>query len=268
MSLFMRTLVTLFLLTLLLTIASCKKSDVAGNQNAAGGNSGGEKDATSATPPFATKEPERYQAVRVIKGEGGALDASKDAEGERTRIARDGDRRREDYESAAGEKISYLQLPEGMYVLLPAKKLYAELKTETGSLSGERAASVPPDFSPDKLLNETRPESLYENLGTENLNGRATTKYRVVVRGRTGAGNEVTTESLVWVDESLGMPVKTETTSTGGQASGARLTTELLDIKETVDAGLLELPTDYRKVEAAEIFREMNRAATQPKGQP
>lgn len=264
----MRTLITLFLLTLLLTSASCKKSDVAGNQNAADAKAGAANEATAATPPFATKEPERYQAVRVIRGEGGASDLSKDAAGERTRIARDGERRREDYEPAAGEKFSYLQLPEGIYVLLPAKKLYAELKTETGGLGGERAASVPPDFSPDKLLNETRPESLYEKIGTENLNGRVTTKYRVLVRGKTGAGREVSTESLVWVDESLGMPVKTETTSTGGQASGARITMELLDIKETVDAGLLELPADYRKVEARELYREINGVASQPQGQP
>lgn len=265
----MKTLVTLFLLTLLLTTASCKKSDVAGNQNAANGNAGGTNHATSSTPPFATKEPERYQAVRIIKG-GGDVDvaATNEATGERTLIARDGDRRREDYESSAGEKISYLQRPEGTYVLLPARKLYAELKPERGGLSNERGSSVPPDFSPDKLLNETRPESRYEKLGAENLNGRATVKYRVIVRGKTGAGGEVTTESFVWVDESLGMPVKTETTSTGGQASGARMTMELRDIKDTVDASVFELPLDYRKVEAAELFTELKGTASTGKDKP
>jgi hypothetical protein len=209
---------------------------------------------TSLTPPFATKEPERYQAVRIITSSGGEGEAATDgAQSGQTFIARDGDRRREDYESSAGEKISYLQLPEGSYVLLPAKKLYAELKPDTG---GDGAASVPPDFSPDKLLNETRPESHYEKLGAETLNGRATTKYRVTVRGKTGAGREVTTESLVWVDESLGMPVKSETTSTGGSSTGARITMELRDIKETIDAGLFELPSDYRKVEARELFAQ------------
>jgi len=203
------------------------------------------------TPPFATKEPERYQAVRIITSSDGAGESATDS---RTFIARDGDRRREDYESSAGEKISYLQRPEGIYVLLPAKKLYAELKPETGGAEGDKAASVPPDFSPNKLLNETRPESHYEKLGAETLNGRSTMKYRVTVRGKTGAGREVTTESLVWVDESLGMPVKSETTSTGGVSTGARITMELRDIKETIDAGLFELPPDYRKVEARELF--------------
>lgn len=250
----MRTLATLFLLTLLLTTASCKRSDGTGTQNVSDGSASGTPGGTSLTPPFATKEPERYQAVRIITSSGGAGEAA--ATDGQTFIARDGDRRREDYESPAGEKISYLQLSEGSYVLLPAKKLYAELKPESGGAGGEGAASVPPDFSPDKLLNETRPESHYEKLGAETLNGRATMKYRVTVRGKTGAGREVTTESLVWVDESLGMPVKSETTSTGGSSTGARITMELRDIKETIDAGLFELPSDYRKVEARELFAQ------------
>jgi hypothetical protein len=263
----MRTLVTLFLLTLLLTNASCKKSGGAGNQNAADGAANGARSGTSATPPFATKEPERYQATRIIRSSGGAETATNDAPDSQTFIARDGDRRREDYEAVTGEKISYLQLPEGMYVLLPAKKLYAELKAEASGARDERASSVPPDFSPDKLLNETRPEALYEKLGAEDLNGRATSKYRVIVRGKTGAaGAVVTTESFVWVDESLGMPIKTETTSTGGQSSGARVTMELRDIKETVDANVFDLPADYRKVEARGLFNGMNSPISPGKG--
>lgn len=254
----MRTPVVLFLLTLTLLAASCKKPDVTGNQAGTNGNANGATEATSLTPPFSTKEPERYQATRVITSSVDGEAAANGAQGSQTFIARDGDRRREDYESSAGEKISYLQLPNGSYVMLPAKKLYAELKPLTNGESNERAVSVPPDFSPDKLLNETRPESRYEKLGAETVNGRATVKYRVTVLGKTGAGRAVTTESLVWVDEALGMPVKSETTSTGGAASGARITMEMRDVKETVDAQLFQLPPDYRKVEAREIFAQAN----------
>jgi hypothetical protein len=251
----MRTLVTLFLLTLLLTNASCKRSDVAGNQNATGSNVSGTIGGTSSTPPFATREPERYQAVRVITSSGVAEATRSGTESSQTLIARDGERRREEYEMA-GEKFARLELPDGVYVLRPAKKLYAELKPEASATGVERAASVAPDFSPDKLLNETRPESHYEKLGAETINGRATVKYRVTVRGQTGAAQAVTTESLVWVDESLGMPVKSETTSTRGDATATRISMELRDIKETVDAHLFELPSDYRKVEVRELFAQ------------
>jgi hypothetical protein len=261
----MKTTVPLLLLTLLLTTASCKKSEVTRSENAANNNASGGASGTSSTPPFATKEPERYQAVRVITtSEGTESNAQGTLEpGSRTFIARDGERRREDYEAEAGEKISYLQLPEGNYVLLPSKKLYAELKPGGNAGETDRAASVPPDFSPDKLLNEMRPESRYENLGPEALNGRSTVKYRVTVMGKTGASREVATESLVWVDELLGMPVKTETTSRGGAAANtiARVVMELRDIKETIDTGMFDLPSDYRRVEMKELLMQANRTA-------
>ncbi len=238
----MRTLALLLLLTLVLAAASCKRSGVSddSNQNSAGAPAA--SGAASSVPPFATKEPERYQATRVVTsgGDAGGVES-------RTLIARDGDRRREEYAEGAGARVAYLQLPEGSYVLLPAKKLYAELKTEAGADDGAHAARVPQDFSPEKLLNEARPETLYEKLGEENLNGRATVKYRVTVRGQ--KNGPAASESLVWVDESFGMPVKTETSS-----AGSKVTTELRDIKETIDAGLLELPPDYKRVAPAELF--------------
>ena len=245
-----RALVYLLLLTLWLITASCKRSDVAGNQNgAANGNTAVGEEVTS--PPFATKEPERYQAVRVMThsqtGEGDAVS--------QTFIARDGDRRREDYESATGLKISSLQLPGGTYILIPSKKIYAELRQESGREDMERNESVPADFSPDKLLNEARPEARYENLGTETVGGRATRKYRVTVRGKTGTAKEVTTETIVWVDEQLGMPIKSETISSGA-ATGSKVLMELRDVKETVDATVFDLPQDYKKVEYKEILAQ------------
>lgn len=243
--------VYLLLLTLWLGTASCKRSDVAGNQNGgANGNVPAGEEATR--PPFATKEPERYQATRVITGGSGSGEAA--AVNSQTFIARDGDKRREDYESPAGLKLSLLQLPGANYVLIPAKKIYAEL-TQEGA--GGRDESVPPDFSPDKLLNEARTEARYENLGAETINGRATRKYRVTVRGKTGAAKEVTTETLIWVDEQLGMPVKSETISSGGGASAAsKVVMELRDIKEIVDEGLFDLPQDYKRVEYKEILAQ------------
>jgi outer membrane lipoprotein-sorting protein len=237
----------LLLLTLWLGTASCKSSDVAGNQNgASAGNIAVGEETTS--PPFATREPERYQATRVITG---SVDGEADAVNSQTFIARDGDKRREDYESPAGLKLSLLQLAGANYVLLPAKKIYAEL-TADASATGE---SVPPDFSPDKLLNEARTEARYENLGAETVGGRSTRKYRVTVTGKTGAAKDVKTETLIWVDDSLGMPVKSETRAVG-VAAGSTVVMELRDIKETVDAGVFDLPQDYKRVEYREILAQ------------
>ena len=239
------------LLTLSLATASCKRSGETGNEN--GGtntNTAAAANATSATPPFETKEPERYQALRVETAADGMETSSR-----QTFIARDGARRREDYETANG-KVSYLERPDGAYVLLPEKKLYSELKPEAGDAISGRPVNVPPDFSPEKLLGAARPETRYEKLGAEDVNGRTAMKYRVTLMGRTGAGLEIKTESFIWIDETLGMPVKSETTST----DGAKATMELREIKETVDASLFDLPADYKKVEARELETQMPRA--------
>jgi hypothetical protein len=253
------------MLTFLLATASCKRSEITGNQNSAGANAGGAVEETLTTPPFATKEPERYQALRVITSSTGAEannQGAADSSISQSFIARDGESRREDYETPTGTKVSFLQLSNASYVLLPEKKMYAEWKPLAGGEGEGGGANVPPDFSPDKLLNEVRPEAHYEKLGVEIVAGRATQKYRVTLSGKTGAAKEMATESLVWVDETLGMPIKSEMTSTGG----AHVTTELRDIKEAVDASLFELPLDYRKVEEREIFAEVKSANTGAKG--
>lgn len=249
----MKKFALLFLLTLLGATASCKRSEVASNQNSVEANANGATEETLTTPPFATKEPERYQATRIETISEGAQSVS-----HQNFIVRDGERRRVDEVSPGGVKISRLELPSGIYLLADEKKIYAEVKLN----SDERPPSIPSDFSPDKLLNEARPEAHYEKLGTETVNGRVTMKYRVTLRGKTGAEKEVKTESLIWIDESLGMPIKSEMTSTrntpSGITSGAHVTMELRDISETVDPGLLELPSDYKKVEAEVFFKQLN----------
>jgi hypothetical protein len=62
------------------------------------------------------------------------------------------------------------------------------------------------------------------------------------------------------------MPVRTETTSTLAAGSSAKVTMELRDIKETIDARAFELPPDYRKVEARELFVHLNEASQRFKG--
>ena len=244
----------------MLSTASCKKSGTVDNQNSGSVNANSAAEETSMTPPFATKEPERYQAVRIMSstiGGQSADDAAVMGESKKTVIARDGDKRREDYETAGGT-LSFLQLPNGTYLLLPEKKLYAEWKPDAAAARDIETPNGEPVLPPDKLLNEARPQSHYEKLGTETINGRETVKYRVTVRGQAGIAKDTTIESLIWVDEQLGMPVKSEMSSPGG----AKVSMELRDITETVDETVFNLPPDYKKIEAREIFAQLNQAKT------
>jgi outer membrane lipoprotein-sorting protein len=204
----------------------------------------------SSTPPFQTKEPERYQAVRTIT-------LSK-AAGEiivtRTLIAKDGNRRRDEYETGTTEKIIYLDLPDGRFILLPAAKLYADVGSEAATArdspdqkDGSEAGS------PDLLLNADRIETQYQKLGSEIINGRNTSKYRVLVN-TSARGNVSTGESFIWIDETLGMPVKSETVTTGN-----RTTMELSEIVHDVDQVVFEIPGDYEKVAAVVIRKRLHR---------
>jgi hypothetical protein len=256
-------LVHFLLLTFALFGSSCKRTETSGNGNAdnSAGNTTAAVGETSTTPPFSTREPERYQATMVIKGslgEGSNIPGVSGLTTKEMLVARDGERRRVDTELFPGMKISYLQTATGRYLLVPALKVYAEFNAQDERGGASPSQALPSDFSPDKLLNQSAAGGArYEKLGAEDVGGRATTKYRVTIGGRTGEARNVTTESLIWIDEALGMPVRSETTVTGGAASGSKYTTELRDLKQEVDASLFELPQDYKKVEYKNIMREL-----------
>ena len=237
---------------ILISGAACKRSaNSNANGNASRANSTS-ADETSSTPPFPTKEPERYQATWVTSGTAGPGAASIPGLAALTNqqmpVARDGEKRRVETEVIPGIKIIYLQLANGRYALYPAKKLYAEIKMDGSDNPLNSTQGVPSDFTPDKLISGAPAGAKYEKLGTEQINGRTTTKYRVTTSG--DDGSKSASETIVWADESLGMPIKTESTS----ADGAKFTWEMRDIKLEVDAALFELPKDYRKVEQSELI--------------
>lgn len=149
-------------------------------------------------------------------------------------ISRDGNKRREE-DSSGNKRIVYLDLPDGNYVMVPDEKIYA-------AVIGPAAGSTQDGF--EEAYVHTAPiQSTYQNLGTETVNGTATTKYRVTVNGNSNA-SVIETETLIWIDDALGMPVKSETRS----AAGIR-TMELSRISLSVDKALFAIPQDYQKVD-------------------
>lgn len=250
-------LAMIFALLSLMTSAACKQSGVESNTNSSSSPVAA-SDAAS-TPPFSTREPERYQWTSVTVINLGEQATPAGAQGETTTsqvfVARDGDLRREDYELTQGMKISFLQLPTGRYRLLHSRKVYAELGAEesaVGATPPAQAQDAPPDFSPDKL-NASRTRARYRKLGAEEVNGRMTTKYSVTLLDEAGGAEDHGSESFIWFDESLGVPVRTQANS----STGARMTVELRDIKLDVDASIFALPPDYKRVDSKEIDTQM-----------
>ena len=154
----------------------------------------------------------------------------------------------------------FLEIPTGRFLLLPSKKLYADLNLALGNSgsrkfdSGDAGSELYPGSSPERLLHETRSVARYERLGPETLESRPTTRYRVTTNptNETGAGSE----TLVWIDNSLGMLIRSETVSLSGEQS-SKVITELRDIKQDVDPRLFELPKDYKKVGYQQLRAEI-----------
>jgi outer membrane lipoprotein-sorting protein len=157
-------------------------------------------------------------------------------------VARDEESRR--HESG---KVVDLDVKEGKFVLLPAEKVYADLSEES-TINADQAEVT----SPEGLLHEDSESTSYQKLGTESINGRNTNKYRIVVNN-SAAPNVSQSETLMWIDETLQMPVRSETKS----ADGTRVTIELSEIKLEVDKDLFKVPKDYQKLSFSELRKRL-----------
>src|SRR4026207_2334736 len=82
----------------------------------------------SAVPPFATKEPNRYQATRTITSTETPTDSGSVNETHTTtvNISRDGVQRREEHETSDSGSLVYLENTSGRFILRPNLKLYAD----------------------------------------------------------------------------------------------------------------------------------------------
>jgi outer membrane lipoprotein-sorting protein len=223
---------SLFLLPVLLLAVGCAQ-----NQRVAT-ETGADKTVLSSTPPFETKEPERYRATRTIT----ITTAAGETSVTKNLIARDGELRRNESETQ-GQPVVYLTLPEGRFVLLPNEKLYAPVE-ETQTSDEEEASET----SPDRLLHTELITPGYQKLGSETLGGKNLQKYRVIVNNSAGE-NVSAGETLLWFDDKLQMPVRTESRS----PNGTRTITELANVALDVDKTLFQIPKDYEKIEFSKL---------------
>ncbi len=259
-------------LTLLINSLACVQQQTTDTGNTTDNNSNDSaaaKGELRTTPPFSTKEPDRYRATLVTMGSlpaattsetGRQSSVAQSSSEQREVVARDGDRRRVDYELPTGKKISLLQTPDGAYLLDADKRIYADVagSTDAASMSGNSDKAIR-NFSPNELLGKARASARYEKLGAETVNGRAATKYRVTPASITGEAKSVMSESLIWIDDLLQMPIKQEIVSTDS-AKEARWVMELRDIETNVPADSFEIPANYRKAPLSAFFPQAENA--------
>ncbi|MDX6710145.1 MAG: hypothetical protein QOH96_1161 [Blastocatellia bacterium] len=243
-------------IAVLCLVSGCRRSEV--NANSEDTNSAPfSRDAIS-SPPYSTKEPKTYQARYISSTEfGGESDplakVIQSIKKERF-VVRDGGQRRLDFEMKPGVGISYLQILQGKFALLPSKKLYAVIDANATTETSESDSGS----SPQGIADVAPGASKYEKLGFERLNGRETTKYRVTPARAGQQSGARSSETLIWVDEEVGMPVKWQIISQDGSGTQSTFTEEMLDFKTAVDADKFKIPGDFQMVSYANLKSQIN----------
>ncbi len=215
---------------------------------------------STTTTTITTSEPEQYQAniKMTLETIGDTQKAALPPIG--AMVARSGaDRVMEFVLPGTGEKIIYLDKGGVNYVILPNRKQYAELSKEALGFEVRRL------LMPDQIVTQVKAIPGVRLVGEETVNGRAVVKYAYsgAANTQTQAGT-VATESYVLVDKETSLPVRSETVSqTQGGAnvqgiSGARIVTEMTDIKTTPDATIFTLPADYAKIDPEQVKAQAN----------
>jgi hypothetical protein len=164
--------------------------------------------------------------------------------------------RREEYETAPGDSLVYLEIPAGRFVLLPSARLMTDLNAASPIYPVEPPLQAADgELSTDRLLNQLPVETRYQPLGSETVNGRNATKYHVLTSANRNAASS---ETLMWIDEALKMPVRWEISASAGERQ-TRTVMELSEISLVVDAGTFALPPDYRRVNSRSLSDSMRR---------
>lgn len=171
--------------------------------------------------PFSTKEPERFSAEIVVTAEG---------DERRTLIARNGDKRRAEYNFGTPEAIATITADK-VFRLSPASKTFVEIAPATGGASDDWQ-----DFLTTEWVNGTR-TAKFEKLETN----AGITRYRAVFSDAS--------EALIDVDEAVGLPVKQQFFVVSGTEKTLTYTFELKNFTTAPDDALFAVPKDYKKVE-------------------
>ena len=181
--------------------------------------------------PFSTKEPKTFQAEIVVTA--GGIE-------NKTFAARNGANRRYDYNFGEKNAVSDVRSEtSGNFLILDSEKIYAE--NNSADNSAQSADDVTNSLTTEWL--NQKADAKFTNLGAENN----LTKYLVVL------GDGGNSESLIYVDEKIGLPVKQEFYSLSDGRRTLRYTMELRNFKPQADLNSFEIPKDYSKVSVEKL---------------
>ncbi len=255
---------------LLVFALACQGTTVTNSNTTTTGNTvninGSNANMTSTTMTTASgatieaKEPDKYSATMTATlATAGQQPLKGQAE---IKVARNGaDRRYSITVPVLGELI-FLDKADKRYLIMPARKQYAELTQELTGVNTDQMRAM----TPGQLVAFVGRQQGVERVGEETLNNRMAVKYRVAGRAQTQTtAGQVQGESFIYVDKETGLPLRIEGfgQSTGNVqgVSGGNVTIETRDLKTDVNAADFEIPQDLRKLTPEEARQQATQIA-------
>jgi hypothetical protein len=252
----------------LLLISACKpmsesnaNSNVNANANtnssAGASNLNANSESANSGPTINTREPDKYSATLTFSLETEGGDKAIGIPSLAVQVARNGDDRRVEFKLPDGSPLVYLDHNNRHYVILPARKQYAELTQESTGVQFHKL------ITPGQLVEDLKKLKGVERVGDGPINGRDAEKYRYSTSTNTNTKvGEVKAEAFVYVDKETGLPLRAEMLAeSSGDVKGvkaARVVSEMRDIKTDVAPTLFEPPAGYEQVAPEKVRQQID----------
>lgn len=149
--------------------------------------------------------------------------------------------------------VIYLEKSPLKYLIFPSRNQYVELDpNDLGFALGDV-------MSPVSAIEQLKRRTHYEQLGTEVVNGRTAVKYRFAGTADTHTGiGTAQADSVVFIDQETGLPLRSEIDTTSSSGAGARIVTVAENLQFAPEASLFEVPTGMKRVTSAELKQQVH----------
>jgi hypothetical protein len=246
------------IVSLALISSSCVTggTDTASSSNANSNSSMTPATSTSTMPPPApleAREPDTYSITETITIQPTGSTPKTNIPPLQFMFAKMGADRRLSFKlpDPVGEVI-YLEKDPLKYLIFPSRKQYVELDPqELGFTLGDL-------LSPASVIDRLKSRAPYEDLGTEDINGRQAIKYRFKGSAdtHTSAGT-AQADSILYVDQETGLPLRSEIEATSTSGAGARVVTSTDSLQLVPAPDMFEPPAGMKKVSSAEVKQQV-----------
>lgn len=209
--------------------------------------------ATTRATPLEAREPDRYSVITTITIQPTGSAPQTNIPPLQFSFARMDTNRRVSFKlpDPVGEVI-YLEKSPLKYLIFPSRNQYVEIDpSELGFQLGDV-------MSPASAIARLKERAQYEQVGTETVNGRTAIKYRFQAAAdtRTKVGT-AQADSIVFVDQETGLPLRSEIDTTSSSGAAARIVTFAESLELFPQPSLFEVPTGMKRVTTAELKQQV-----------